>query len=73
MKWPFGSALDALKVAELDAKLAADRADRFAADLATARSKLGVQVPVDEIVFIPALPVRVKEVTALSVTRQREP
>ncbi len=59
------AALDAQKVAELEARLAADRAARLAADLDVAQSKLGVQVPVDEIVFIPALPVRVEEVTAL--------
>jgi peptidoglycan hydrolase-like protein with peptidoglycan-binding domain len=59
------SALEALKIAEFDAKLtAADRTERRAADLANARSKLGVQVPADEIVFIPTLPVRVKEVMA---------
>jgi multidrug efflux pump subunit AcrA (membrane-fusion protein) len=58
------AALDAQKVAELEAKLAADRADRLAADLRIAKRKLGVQVPLDEIVFIPALPVRVEEVTA---------
>ncbi len=58
------SAVDALKIAEFDAKLARDRASRLAADLAKAGRKLGVQVPADEIVFIPALPVRVKEVTA---------
>lgn len=59
------SAVDALQVAEFDAELAADRANRLAADLDIARRKLGTQVPVDEIVFIPALPVRVKEVTAV--------
>lgn len=59
------AAIDAQKVAELDAKLVADRADRLAADLKLARSKLGVQVPLDEIVFLPALPVRVEEVTAV--------
>jgi peptidoglycan hydrolase-like protein with peptidoglycan-binding domain len=58
------AALDAQKLAELEAKLAAERADRLAADLEIARHKLGVQVPVDELVFIPALPVRVEEVTA---------
>jgi peptidoglycan hydrolase-like protein with peptidoglycan-binding domain len=59
------AATDALKVAQLDAKLAAaDQSERSAADLTNARSKLGVQVPADEIVFIPALPVRVKEVVA---------
>ena len=39
-------------------------ADRLAAELEVAKRQLGVQVPVDEIVFIPALPVRVEEVTA---------
>ena len=58
------SAIDALKIAEFDAQLATKKADRLAADLASAMSKLGVQVPADEIVFIPALPVRVKEVMA---------
>jgi hypothetical protein len=58
------AALDAQKFAELDARLAADRADRLAADLVIAQRTLGVQVPADEIVFIPTLPVRVQEVTA---------
>ena len=58
------SAVDALKITEFDAKLAAARANQLAADLTRAKSKLGVQVPADEIVFIPALPVRVKEITA---------
>ncbi|OEU48112.1 MAG: peptidoglycan-binding protein [Desulfuromonadales bacterium C00003096] len=58
------AALDARQIAKLDAKLAAARAHRLARDLNLARRKLGVQVPVDEIVFIPTLPVRVKEVTA---------
>jgi peptidoglycan hydrolase-like protein with peptidoglycan-binding domain len=53
-----------LEVARMDAKLAAQFADRLATDLRTARSKLGVQVPVDEIVFFPALPVRVEEIIA---------
>jgi peptidoglycan hydrolase-like protein with peptidoglycan-binding domain len=59
------AALDAEAAAKFDAKLAADQADRLAADLDLARRKLGVQVPADEIVFIPALPVRVEEVTAV--------
>jgi hypothetical protein len=58
------AALDALQIAKVDAKLAADSADQLAADLKFARRKLGVQVPVDEIVFIPAPPVRVHEVMA---------
>lgn len=57
------SAVDALQIAELDARLAAARADRLAAELDIARSKLGVLVPADEIVFLPTLPVRLKEVT----------
>jgi multidrug efflux pump subunit AcrA (membrane-fusion protein) len=59
------AALDAQKLAELDARLTAARANRLAADLETARRKMGVQVPVDEVVFLPALPVRVEEVTAV--------
>jgi hypothetical protein len=58
------AALDALQVAEVDAKLAVERADQLTADLKFAKRKLGVQAPVDEIVFIPALPVRVHEVKA---------
>ncbi len=59
------AALDAQKVAELDARLTAARANRLGAELEVARRKLGVQVPVDEIVFVPVLPVRVEEVTAV--------
>jgi multidrug efflux pump subunit AcrA (membrane-fusion protein) len=58
------AALEALKVAKFDTDLASERANRLAADLNLARRKLGVQVPVDEIVFIGSLPVRVEEVTA---------
>jgi hypothetical protein len=58
------AALDAQKLAEFDAGLANQRARQLADDLAQARQKLGVQVPVDELVFIRALPVRVEEVKA---------
>jgi peptidoglycan hydrolase-like protein with peptidoglycan-binding domain len=57
-------ALEAKKNAQFDARLAVDRLDRVAAELSDARRQLGMQVPIDEIVFIPALPVRVQEVTA---------
>ena len=57
-------ALEGKKIAQLDAPLAADRLDRLATELSGAQRQLGVQVPLDEIVFIPALPVRVQEVTA---------
>jgi len=58
------AALDALKVAEFDARLASHQADRLTADFDIAKQKLGMQVPADEIVFIPAAPVRVKDITA---------
>jgi hypothetical protein len=58
------AALDAQKVSGLDAQLAGERVKRLREELAVARSRLGVQVPVDEIVFIPALPVRIEEVIA---------
>ena len=57
------TALDAQKLAELEARLAETKFNRIAADLELARHKVGVQLPVDEIVFLPALPVRVEEVS----------
>jgi hypothetical protein len=66
------AALDAQKVAELDARLTAARANRLGVELEVARRKLGVQVPVDEIVFVPVLPVRVEEVTAVVAPRRRD-
>ena len=59
------SAADALKAAERQAELSATLAERSAADLELAQSKVGVQVPSDEIVFVPALPVRVEQITAV--------
>jgi len=59
------AALDAQKLAALDLTMATERADQAAADLAAAKRKLGVQLPVDEVVFIRALPVRVEEVTGV--------
>jgi hypothetical protein len=58
-------AQDAQKVADLDAKLATEKFDRATARLELARSRLGVQVPADEIAFIPSLPVRVDQATVL--------
>ena len=51
-------------LAEFDLKVATERFERLDRELAAARAKLGVQVPADEIVFIPSLPIRVHEVTA---------
>ena len=59
------AAVDAQKAAEREAKLAADSVVRLAADLEIARRKAGVQVPADEIVFIPAVPVRVEQVNVV--------
>ncbi len=67
------AALDAQKVAERQAKLALDRDDPDAADVDIAQRLLGVQVPADEIVFIPTLPVRVEEVTVLVGHEARGP
>jgi peptidoglycan hydrolase-like protein with peptidoglycan-binding domain len=58
------AAVDAQKAAEREAKRLNDLAVRIAADLDIAKRQAGVKVPVDEIVFIPALPVRVEEVQA---------
>lgn len=51
-------------IAEYDLKVASERAERLEREYVAARERLGVQVPADEIVFLPALPVRVHEVTA---------
>ncbi len=56
------AAVDAQKVAEREARLAGELAARIAADLDSAQRKTGVQVPVDEIVFVPAVPVRVEQI-----------
>ena len=58
------AALDAQKLAELDARLTDERAQRLAQDLDLVEQKLGVQVPVDELVFLRTLPVRVEEIKA---------
>jgi len=44
--------------------MASERAEQVAADLDAAKRRLGVQVPVDEVVFIRTLPFRVEEVAA---------
>lgn len=59
------TALDAQKVADLDLQIMSERAEKLTAELEAAMSKMGVQIPLDEIVFLPALPVRVEQVTAL--------
>jgi multidrug efflux pump subunit AcrA (membrane-fusion protein) len=58
------AALELQTLAEFDVKVASERAGRLDRELAAARARLGVQVPADEVVFIPSLPIRVHEVTA---------
>ena len=58
------AALEQQTLAEFDLRVASERAQRLERELAAARERLGVQVPADEVVFIPSLPVRVHEVTA---------
>ena len=58
------AAVDAQKATERELKLAEDKATRLAADLDKARQKATIKVPADEIVFVPALPVRVEELSA---------
>ena len=58
------AALDAIKLAQFESDLARARARRLTGDLAAARAKMGVQVPVDELVFVHALPVRIHEIKA---------
>ena len=59
------AAIDAQHDAERKAKRLTDAADRIAQDLDLARRNTGVQVPVDELVFVPTLPVRVEDLNVL--------
>jgi hypothetical protein len=56
------AALDAQKAAEREVERLKTLVDRTSAELEAARLRAGVQVPIDEVVFIPLLPVRVDEV-----------
>jgi len=53
-----------LKTAQFDRKAMGKRAERLEREYAAARERLGFQVPADEVIFLPALPVRVHEVSA---------
>ena len=59
------SAAEAKSIAAFDVRQATDRLDKLATEIEEAKRKLGYQLPLDEIVFISALPVRVQEVTAV--------
>ena len=54
--------LDAQKAAEREAERLNGLVERISAELDAVRLKAGVQAPIDEILFIPVLPVRVEEV-----------
>lgn len=56
------AAVDAQKAAEREARRLNDLVVRLVADLDIAQRQAGVKVPVDEIVFVPALPVRIEEI-----------
>jgi peptidoglycan hydrolase-like protein with peptidoglycan-binding domain len=55
-------ALDAQDSAEREAQAAAATVARLTADLEAARQEAAVKAPLDEIVFIPTLPVRVEQI-----------
>ncbi len=60
------SALDEQARAERQSQKDAELVARITADLESARLDAGVKVPLDEIIFLPALPVRVERVDVLS-------
>ena len=55
------TAVNAQKTAEREAQMAAAFVEQISADLETAKSATGVKAPIDEIVFIATLPVRVEQ------------
>jgi peptidoglycan hydrolase-like protein with peptidoglycan-binding domain len=55
------AALDTQKAAEREVERLKSLVERISSDFDAAKLKAGVQVPIDEIVFIPSLPVRVEE------------
>ena len=56
------AAIDAQKAAEREAKRADDLVTQLTTALDDFQSKTGVQVPADELVFVPSLPVRVEQI-----------
>jgi hypothetical protein len=55
------AAMDAQTAAEREVQIAADLVAQITADLERARYDAGVKVPIDEVVFLPDLPVRVEQ------------
>jgi len=58
------AALDAQRLAAMDSRVAGQRVDQLDAELKAAKQRMGVQIPVDEVVFVKSLPVRVEAVSA---------
>ena len=58
------SAKDTAEIAKIEAKFAKQREERAKRELDQARIGIGAQMPVDEFIFLPELPVRVHEVKA---------
>jgi peptidoglycan hydrolase-like protein with peptidoglycan-binding domain len=59
------AALDAEKIAQFDVKLTTERESQAKTEWQNAVRRLGVSVPLDEIAFIPSMPVRVEQVTGV--------
>lgn len=59
------AAKDAQTAAERQVALAQETVARISADLDAARVSAGVKLPVDEVVFLPTLPVRIEKVDVL--------
>jgi peptidoglycan hydrolase-like protein with peptidoglycan-binding domain len=59
------AALDAQKVIQFDLKLTTEREAQAKLDWQNVVRRLGVSVPLDEIVFIPSMPVRVEQVMGI--------
>ncbi len=55
------SALDEQAAAGREAQRLSEYAARLAADLEAARARIGLGVPADELIFVPALPVRIEQ------------
>jgi len=57
------TAKDAMMLAELESEIAKDLVKRLDADMTQAKAKLGIQIPADELVFVPELPARVDKIS----------
>lgn len=56
------SAIDGKQVAERELNMATELVNQLSSDLDIALSRVGVQIPVNEIVFVPTLPARIDQI-----------